>query len=764
LPDAIRGFVLTPTYRVVGERPQVQLYAVLEDSSPCLVEDDRVRPRILRARAARVEVRESAKRTFDGEPVVEVLVRLPREVPRLREKLEAAGIPCFEADVRFALRYLIDRGIAGGFTVTGSWVSWGRSGRACRNPELRPGRWVPSLRVLSLDIETSPDARFIYSIALCAAGFRRVLLVYDRPVAGAEVLRDEGALLRRFLDCVGEFDPDVITGWNVVDFDLAVVERQCRAHRIPCALGRTDEPLEIRRERSWGRESRAVVRGRVVMDALSLTHASSVRLEDYRLETAAQALLGRGKLLGGADRAAEIEAAYRSDPERLVAYNANDAQLVLELLGETKLLDLAVSRSLLTGMPLDRFGAAIAAVDSLYLGAAHRRGMVVPSVPRSTSAARIAGGFVMDSVPGLYRNILVFDFKSLYPSIIRTFNIDPLTHVPAPARVCKDEVVRAPNGACFLRSPQGILPELVARLAAERESARQRGEKVAANAIKILMNSLYGVLGSSASRLFSPEVANAITYFGQYLIRFAAQFVGAQGLAVIYGDTDSLFVDGREPDPERAREVGMALARAVTAAVGEAVQREFGCQSFLELEFERLYLRFFLPEVRRGRTGRKKRYAGLVATPHGEEIEFVGLESVRRDWTEASEVFQRELLDRVFHDRPVDAFVQEFVARLRRGELDELLVYKKAVRKDLAAYTKTTPPHVRAARMRGRGGGIVDYVMTTAGPQPVEATSAPLDHEHYIEHQIRPVANAVLRFLGRDFGELVDRRKQLELF
>ncbi len=756
---------------MVGDRPVVELYAVLEDGTPCLVADDRVRPAFyvparfaaeVRARAPRAEVAQTARRTLEGEPVVEVAVGVPREVPPLREDLEAAGVPCFEADVRFAYRYLIDREIRGAFAVAGSWAPWGPSGRLYRNPELQRARWFPRLRVLSLDIETSPDASRIYSIALCTAGFRRVLIAYERPVGGAEVLPDEAALLRRFLRCVREIDPDVITGWNVVDFDLAVIERRCRAHGIPCVLGRTDEPLEIRRDRSAGRDSRAVARGRAVVDALSLLRASYVRLEDYKLETAAQTFLGRGKLLVGGGAAA-IEAAYRSEPEKLVAYNESDAQLVLDLLRETGLFDLAVSRSLLTGLPLDRVGAAIAAVDSLYLAAAHRRGVVVPSVARRTSAARIAGGFVMDSIPGLYRNILVFDFKSLYPSIIRTFNIDPLTQVRAPAAAGED-VVRAPNGACFRRAPLGILPELVEWLAAERERAGRRGEKVAANAIKILTNSLYGVLGSSASRLFSPEVANAVTHFGQYWIRFAAQCVRAHGYAVIYGDTDSLFVDAREPDPERAREIGGALAREVTAAVGEAARREFGCRSFLELEFERLYQRFFLPEVRGGRTGSKKRYAGLVATPAGEEIEFVGLESVRRDWTEASKIFQRQLLDLVFHDRPVDAFVREFVARLRRGELDGLLVYKKAARKDLAAYTKTTPPHVRAARMRGGAGGIVEYVMTTAGPQPAEAATAPLDHEHYVEHQIRPVADAVLRFLGQEFRKLVGEGRQLALF
>src|SRR5262249_26221528 len=151
-------------------------------------------------------------------------------------------------------------------------------------------------------------------------------------------------------------------------------------------------------------------------------------------------------------------------------------------------------------------------------------------------AATIVGGLVLESVPGLYRNILVFDFKSLYPSLIRTFNIDPLTRVADAAPGLTDgALIRTPGGTAFRRDEPGILPELVARLARERARARQAGDATGAQATKILMNSLFGVMGSSASRLFSPAVANAITTAGQHVIRLAADAVVRQGHRVIYG-------------------------------------------------------------------------------------------------------------------------------------------------------------------------------------------------------------------------------------
>jgi DNA polymerase-2 len=778
----IRGFVITPTYRIVGGRPEVHLYGRLENGEPCLIVDDRAEPHffvrsaaadIVRRDAPRFRVDASELTTFSGEPVVRVTVGVPGDVPPLRTRLEAAGVECLEADVRFAYRYLIDRGIRGSFVVHGAYERRDGIGRVYRNAELTPTTWIPPLRMLSIDIETDQRAERLFAIALYAPPVEHALLVSERQVAGAECLPNEKACLRRFLAWIEDIDPDIITGWNVVDFDLAVLQRLCRRHGLRCAIGRTVDDLDIRRESTMTRESRAVLYGRVVLDGLALMRGAFVRLEDYRLETAARSILGRGKLLTGDGRGAEIEAAYRNDPELLVDYNLNDARLVTQILETTGLVELAVNRSLLTGMPLDRVSATIASVDSLYLAGVRRRGCVAPSVHPEAKEARIAGGYVLDSRPGLYRNILVFDFKSLYPSIIRTFNIDPLTFVAAgngrPESVDGDrsaDWVRAPNGARFRRTPRGVLPELVATLGERREASRRRGKVVAANAIKILMNSLYGVLGAGGSRLFSPDVANAVTHFGQWAIRGAVDCAEQLGYAVIYGDTDSLFVESGESDAERALGVAAELREAIDRRVGERVRDGFGCESFLELEFEKLYRRFFLPEVRGGEVGSKKRYAGLVVTDAGEErVEFVGLEAVRRDWSAVSKRFQRELLDLVFHDQRVEAFVVDFLRRLRAGELDDLLVYKKAIRKSLDAYTQTTPPHVKAARKLGsRAGRIIAYVMTSAGPEPAGETTAPPDYEHYIEHQIRPVADAVLRLLGLEFEEIAGTQRQLRLF
>jgi DNA polymerase-2 len=234
---------------------------------------------------------------------------------------------------------------------------------------------------------------------------------------------------------------------------------------------------------------------------------------------------------------------------------------------------------------------------------------------------------------------------------------------------------------------------------------------------------------------------------------------------VLYGDTDSVFVQlAPAASLEARRAAAEALRAGAEARVVARVRERYGLEPRLRLALQRLFDRLFLPRVRSGVGGSRKRYAGWIE----DRLVLVGLESVRRDWPEAPQRLQEGLLERLFTDRPLEPFVRDLVGRVQAGELDAELVIARRLRKGaLERYTATTPPHVQAARKAGgRAGPVVRYVVTAAGPEPVlpgRGLPPGIDRAHYVERVLRPVAEAILVEVGSSFDEALGRPRQLAL-
>lgn len=810
-PAPVRGFILQPTYRIEGGQPVVCLYGTLETGESFLIRDRRQVPCfwVLEEHAGRaaelgadvarlVERVVSADRvTLDGAPAARVEVRRPPDAPPVRDRLHHQGIPTFEADVRFAVRYLIDRSIRGSVTIRGASTRGPGIDRVFEDPEVEPAAWTPDLSVLSFDLETDPRPDHpdtILSVALYGCGASEVLMVCPETSPcpdGVVRCPTEGELLAAFAHRVRDLDPDVLTGWNVIDFDLRVLTEAAERWGGILELGRGPGAVRIARSRradgGGGRRgpASASVSGRVVLDGIQLLRGASVRMASYALDAVAREVLGEGKTVDLGEGGIEVLRLWREDRDTLAEYNLTDARLALEILERLELVELAVERSRLTGLPPDRMGASIAAFDFLYLSELGRRGIVAPSVGAPAEddeggdgdAAGTAGGTVLAPRPGVYENVLVFDFRSLYPSVIRTFGIDPFQYLPAGDRPSPGETedegpVVAPNGAAFRRdrdrggtAEPGILPALLDDLFPRREAARRRGDRVASYAIKILMNSFYGVLATPACRFYNPRIANAITGFGRSVLLWSRDRIEGWGHGVLYGDTDSLFVRSGRADPAAARTLGAELVERLNRALAGWIAERWHLESRLEMQFERLYLKLVLPSTRGGRRGAAKRYVGLVEEEGERRTVFTGMEVVRRDWTDLARTVQQELYERLFSDRPVEEYLRGVLDNLREGRLDELLVYHKGLRKAPSAYTATTPPHVRAARkLRGPLPDVVAYVMTVAGPEPASDVRHDLDYGHYVDKQLRPVAEPVLGLVGLDFDAITGQGHQLGLF
>lgn len=781
----LRGFILQASYRVQSGRagartPVIHIYGRLEDGGTFLVREHRQCPHfyIRSADVQRASLLTSIqptpldKRTFDGAPVSRFDMETPTDVPGLRERLHDIGVETFEADVRFAVRYLIERGIKGGCEIEGEatpgeGITW-----VFDNPVLRPADVKIDPRVLSFDIETDAKGERLLAISMYSAldgsDIDEVLIVdgSDRPMPDkATRCLDEYSALNAFCERVRRLDPDVITGWNIVDFDLTVLQRIALRLRHPFNLGRDTGAIRIRKAEGYFGSGQASIPGRLVMDGIDLLRGAFVRMDDYSLDAVAREVLGEGKAVAGdvRDRVAEIIHNYRHDLPAFALYARTDARLAYEIVAKLNVIPLAVARSQLTGMTPDRVAASIASFDFLYLTELEKLGIVAPSVRSSDSRVYDAqqGGHVLEPLTGLHKNVWVFDFKSLYPSIIRTFNIDPLSYVAEPQP--EQDLIQTPGGA-FRREP-AILPRLLDELFPRRDVAKKNGDEVASHAIKILMNSMYGVLGTPACRFYNPALANSITGTGREMLLWSKQWFESAGYTVLYGDTDSLFVRSGMADPEQARATGKQLAARLNQVIAAFIDEQWRVTSRLELKFEKLYLRLFLPRARNSMRGASKRYAGLLNADDIDGVQFVGMEVVRRDWTALAKQVQRELYHRLFTDQPVDVYLADVVGKVRDGKLDDALVYRKNLRKDTEEYTATTPPHVVAARKSTQPlGRLISYVITSAGPEPLDNVQHPIDREHYVTKQIKPVAEPVLATLGLEFEQVIGDSRQMDLY
>jgi DNA polymerase II len=784
---AVRGFILQASYRVASRPgharvPVVHLYGRLESGETFLVRDDRQRPHfyvrtIDAPRAQQLGAPQptpTEQRDFSGARVSRIEVDAPPDVPGVRDRLHAAGIDTLEADVRFPVRYLIDRGIKGSCEIVGDWTPGPAIARVFDNPDVLPGQAKIEPRVLSFDIETDPKGARLLAISLYSPDIDEVLIVdgSGREMPGKAVrCQDERAALDAFCERIARLDPDVLTGWNTIDFDFTVLQKIATRLQHPLHLGRDTGTLRIRKAEGYFGSGQATIPGRLVLDGIDLLRGAFIRMEDYSLDAVAREVLGEGKAVTGdaRERINEIVHNYRHDLPAFALYARTDARLAYDIVEKMQLVRLAFARSQLAGMTPDRVAASIASFDFVYLTELHKRGIVAPTVRSDDSRVYAAqqGGHVLEPVTGLHRNIRVFDFKSLYPNIIRTFNIDPLSYVADPSTA--GNLIETPGGS-FSRGP-AILPRLLDDLFPRREAAKRAGDSVAANAVKILMNSFYGVLGTRACRFFNPALANSITGTGKEILLWSKRWFENAGFTVFYGDTDSLFVGspaGAPAEDDYAQAAlsrqGDKLAQALNKDLSTYIRERWGLESRLELEFEKLYLRLLLPRARHSTRGASKRYAGLVHQQDNAQVEFVGMEVVRRDWTALAKQVQRELYQRLFTGQPVETYLTDMVRAVRNGELDDKLVYRKNLRKGSEEYTATTPPHVAAARKSTQPQGrSISYVMTTAGAEPIDNVQHPLDREHYVNKQIQPVAEPVLATLGLDFEQLIGDGRQAEL-
>ena len=792
------GFLLTKQSQDISSGIKVTLWLktdtgpvkldVLGEKAVFFIEDHQVTQaqQVLQSRKVDITKIESLSlKTFNQQAVSGFYFNLMRDYYAARECLKPHGIKCYEDDIRPDERYLMERFITAGIDFIGNDKSHSRGDFiSFEEVKCKPKTSAVNLSMVSVDIECSMAGE-LYSIGFYSEQCQEVLMIglpnsSNNDVSYITWLEDEKQLLTAFIAWFKDNDVDIIIGWNVINFDMTLLQKRCDKYGIKFSIGRDGSAPYWRKNRNTEQHYLEIA-GRVVLDGIDLLKTATYNFPSFSLDNVAHTLLGIGKKVEDVDnRVQEITDNFNHDNPTLAAYNIEDCRLVWLIFEKTQLLAFAMLRAQLTGLAIDRVGGSVAAFTNLYLPKLHRSGYVAPNMGDGESDLISPGGYVMDSIPGLYENVLVLDFKSLYPSIIRTFKIDPMGLIEGLLIPEPSKRIEGFDGAYFSRE-QHFLPDIIKSLWLERDKAKVDKNAALSQAIKIIMNSFYGVLGSTGCRFFDPRLSGSITKRSHELLKTTKEWIEEQGYQVIYGDTDSIFVHvGSDKSANDCRVLGLKLQELINDRWQQVLKDKFNVESELEIEFETHFSQFLMPTVRGSSfeagnsVGTKKRYVGVVTDGEREKLIFKGMETVRSDWTELSKVFQQELYRRIFNKEPVEAYILMIVNKTLNGEFDHQLVYRKRIRRRLNEYVKNVPPHVKAARLadnineklkkplKYQNKGWIEYLITINGPQPREYVDATLDYDFYVDRQLKAVANDILPFIGTSFEKIVD--KQLDLF
>ena len=712
---------------------------------------------------------------YDQETVkaLKVVTDVPANVPKLKNELwDLESVRrCLEFDIPFYRRYLIDKEIR-----PGEWIEVKGEKKDSENFEAEIEAEKIDTQVdleksvewnsMAFDLEVIDDKVVMASFR--SEEFRKLLSLKDVDLGFVEKVEDEKEMLKRFIEIVEENNVDILTGYNTDEYDFTVLREAAERNNIELSLGRNGERMKFNRR---GRFKGARIKARMHLDLYPfVTHilAPGLDSETLDLDSVAEEMLGLNK----DDLSwSEMKEIWASDKnlEKFAEYAMKDADITYRLGNEITPQILELSR--ITGLiPFDASRLTYGQLTENYLiREAYNRNILTRNRPSQQKRSKrdreqaYQGGFVYTPEQGLYENVAVFDFRSLYPTVMVAHNISPDT---LNVEACDDRFELDEFDYNFCQDQQGFFPELVEDLVSSRyelkkemkeydeDSQEYKGIYNRQQAQKILANSFYGYLGYSGARWYSRESAEATTYLGREYIKDSIEIAEEMGFEMVYGDTDSVML--RKENLEENMDEFL-----------EKVNSEL--PEFMELEFEGLFKRGFFTSKESGE-GAKKKYALM-----DEEgvMKVTGFEQVRRDWSPIAKNTQERVLRKVLED-DVDLaveIVEDTIEALRSGEIDvdELKIYT-TLTKPPEEYGNTAP-HVEAAKKAKKRGDTVepettvDYVITRSGKsisQQAELTkyAENYDADYYIDNQVIPVAMRVLKVFGYTEDQLKGKGKQ----
>ncbi len=673
--------------------------------------------------------------------VLKVVIKYPFKMSDHRNKAKREGFTVLSADIPFHLRFIYDLDLGACFKVVGKEVKGDYFTDLVvemdHHEDLEP--FTPPIRIMSFDLENSVEHDYLYCI--CAVISEGGTTRYCEPITGSEQ-----EMIEKFADLIRKEDPDVLTGYNIDNYDIKKIKERADAIGLTDAMpwGRDGSQPKLISNRFWR------INGRLVMDAWWAAKRE-IRPKQETLNAVAMQLLGEGKMDLDPSK---MDLEWKNNREKVLEYCTKDAELAYRILHEIdsirKNMDLA-SVSRLPAEDVLTSGSS-QLVDSLLIRSADRHQVGIPMMGgRSTRDDQIEGGYVHTMNPGLYHWVVVLDFKSMYPSLIISKNICFTT-------LSDDGEIISPSGARFMSKDrrEGLLPAILLDLMTYRDEIKTSMKTTGDDheyhyldglqeAVKILMNTFYGVFASSFYRFTNKNIGAAITSFARGNVKSIIRELEADDIGVIYSDTDSLFVQSPADDLNGSVSFGKSLAEKFTSE--GAI-----------LEFEKLIEPLFSH-------GKKKRYVGRVVWPNKEDDLLVRGYEIRRS---DSFDIQSELLENLFEkildedNEGAVAYVRGAVENTLNGNVEpgELVISRTC--KGVNAYANPERmANVQAARkMMALGyefipGMKVSWVVTDGSvvPQQVEPFISGKKFEHrpdyrYYAERLAQTASRITEVFG----------------
>ena len=632
-------------------------------------------------------------------------------------------------------------------------------------------------KILAFDIETyAPIGRYsietkdpIITIALYGPGLKKVITWKKFYTESKEIIfkENEGEMIKEFIKLVNDHNPDYLIGYFSDNFDMPFIKTRAEKNKIRFKI--SGETVSLRR-------GVAKTKGIIHLDIFNfIKHVMgySLKTENYDLDSVAKELIGEGKLEMDFIKAMMAWDARSPELEKFCDYNLNDAEITYKL--AKKIMPNINELVKTIGQPAtDIVRMSYGSMVEWYLiNAAHEYKEICPNRPGPSKIAKrrtntYKGGFVYEPQPGLYENLIIMDFKGLYPSIIATHNVSAITYTKKGG--VKTPPIETGSGKKVyyqFKKKQGFITKAIKELIEKRNNVKEELKKDKKNtalnarsyALKTVANASYGYMGFFAARWYSKEAAEAITGYGRHYILNTIEKAKKE-FDVVYSDTDSIaLLLGNK----KIKDVEKFLEKINNHLPG-----------YLELELEGFFPRGIFVMKKGQATGAKKKYALL-----NEENEIIvkGFETIRRDWSKLAKEAQRKILNIILKENsPKKAleYIKKIIDKIRKNKFEiEDMIIQTTLQKPLDSYQQIGPHVAVAKRMKAKGmfvttGSTIKYVITEGTGQIRDRARIPeetedYDAEYYVNHQIIPAVLRIFEVLGYKEEDLIKEKEQKTL-